>query len=192
MKSYTDRDTTPLAYHHFMHYVSLPLSFLSNAGELASLYASMYYVYYYKDILTFHYLICLALIAASFIGFFFWKPFSWYAFMALMWYNLLSYLCFAALFSDGMLAAQGVARLVITIPISIYYIKRKPLFVPSAAPLVQNAHDDVHPSLYVSETDQQQATPPAFCRKCGSALVSGAHFCNKCGTAVIREEEPED
>lgn len=37
------------------------------------------------------------------------------------------------------------------------------------------------------ETAKEDPPVPAFCRKCGTKLITGAGFCNKCGTAVIKE-----
>lgn len=135
MKKYTDRKTTPLIFHHIVHYVWLPLNTLLTLYLLVQSYAngtlnkSISYV-----IVGAMMLIYILLLAGAFIGFFRWKKYAWRFMLITSCGQLLIILLMVASFSTiqsqmmDMVLAIVSPFVVMDLLILLYYGKRKAIF----------------------------------------------------------------
>lgn len=192
MKQYYNPAQTPLAFHKFMWYVSLPLAFFTLLGQMSSEFSTIeqWSWLYYVDFV--HYIAALLLVITSFSGFFKWKSYAWYALLTYLGlqvgYCLLSVLVYASYHSEFIFypISQLAAMLIYAIPVAIYYLKRRLLFFPEKIPL------EYYAVPVPTNVDPRGGTgfsmpPIRFCRKCGSQLVEGNDFCGRCGTAIVKE-----
>lgn len=189
MKTYHDKDTTPLAFHTFYRWVCLPLGFLSTLGNLAQLRTL------YPTAANFDKFVCLVdlvLIVVCFVDFTRQRPLAWYAVITRLWLlvgysTIILLVCMInAPQAIGTALGQLIAVSIYGILCGVYYLKRKPLFVPDVA---QSSETSGAPHLPAEDTTTHQtATPPiAFCRKCGNELLPGSNSCSSCGTLVAKE-----
>ena len=185
MKKYYSRTETPLIFHKIYWYVILPLGFLGGLGNLfrdLSEYASS------GEILAS--LITVSLSLACFIGFFDWKPYAWYCLIIKLSLTTVAILIVAVLQTivDPDLIAYStgeiLAALAIVVPIGIYYIKRRSLFI-------QNAQNPASPPAYTASGYATYIPAPQakFCRQCGFTLLPDSDFCSQCGTPVAKDNQ---
>ena len=81
LEQYHSRENTPLKFHTFMRYIALPLGMLLDFASLVKIFT----FFDGSNALTFDLLCTLAhfaLVIAAFVGFFSWKPYSWYTLMS--------------------------------------------------------------------------------------------------------------
>lgn len=139
MKYYTI-EGTPLKWHTFYRYVSMPLGVITGLIALFTNISAMDNIFYLVDI--FFNLVQVVCCGAAFVGFFKWKPFAWYAVMvnlgATVFYALVS-LIVTIIFGGDAAYAFGtlLGSTVSCVLIGIYYNKRKPLFFGIPAPAEQ-------------------------------------------------------
>lgn len=192
MKQYLLRENTPLAFHRFFWYFSLPIGFLLTIRTIYTTITEMtaYHWLYTVDII--YSIITLILFAACFIGFFGWKPYAWYCLITSLGLNV-SYCVYSVIIYQIYLPdeiGEAVGRLlgivIYTIIVGIYYTKRRPLFFNSSN------LNDMYPNLKYIETEpkvekRMDSIPEVkFCRKCGHEIIAGYSYCGNCGTPVIR------
>ena len=193
MTTYTNRDTAPLTFHTFNRYVFLPLGILSTLGQMMMEYESLTSGGFYTIDLCYT-IIVLVLGIASFYGFFGWMPYAWYSIMALRILNIV-YAVFVLILwaiylptQVASLLGEVLGTVLASVPICIYYAKRKPLFVPAADKAVEASEMPPH-----SETPEPEPPRPngqtavvSYCYRCGSKLLPESRFCNQCGAPVAK------
>lgn len=135
---YYSIEHTPLKWHTFYRYVSMPLGAITGIIALVTNIAAMDNAAYLIDI--FFNLVQTVCCAAAFVGCFKWKPYAWYAIMI----NLVAIVVYAVVvviitaiyggnvaYSMGTVLGSGISCTLI----GIYYNKRKPLFFGTPAPV---------------------------------------------------------
>ncbi len=146
MKPYTAIESTPLKFHHFYHYIGMPILLVLIGYTIATNYT---YVINEPNAYTIGYMVCLPVggiaLLAAFIGFFKWKRYAWVAhqiFLIIPVLFGLFILLDAFFFEPSLMRLPEVliplfaifaGILLFAILLSLYYIKRKPLFAPGAA-----------------------------------------------------------
>lgn len=166
-------EETPLKFHTFYRYVSMPIGALTAIISVFSYIVNMDNAYYLIDI--FFSLVQAAACATAFFGFMNWKSYAWYAVMV----NLANSVIYAIvvlginiMFATGDIAysfGTVIGSAITSALIMIYYNKRKPLFFGTPAP---TAH-----SVNFSE-------PVRVCPECGNPVTSVGNFCTNCGHAL--------
>lgn len=194
MTTYTNRETAPLTFHTFNRYVFLPLGILSTLGQMMMEYEDLTSGGFYTIDLCYT-VIALVLGIVSFYGFFGWMAYAWYAIMALRIINIV-YAVFVLILwaiylptQVASLLGEVLGTVLVSVPICIYYAKRKPLFVPAANKTVEVP--EMPPCGETPESGLQsdaQTVTVSYCYQCGSKLVPGSNFCNQCGTPVAKIE----
>ncbi|WP_312070357.1 hypothetical protein [Anaerotignum propionicum] len=147
MKTYTDRTTAPLIFHDINRYVRLPISICIQAFNIFGLiYGFTWQWFDYFD-LSFAVLFLILFIIA-FIGCMKWKPSAWYALIALcalgITYNLLYLLLFGTIL-EAPDYAKPLVQIIGDICVTIYYLKRRPLFFSSAETTNLNTEESIQP-----------------------------------------------
>lgn len=192
MNAYYDRDTTPLNFHAFYRYFSLPVGFLVIVVKIFGLTQMYPYGGWGADIDMAVYFIDLILIVVCFWGFAKWNSAGWYGVMSRLWlavgYNVFLVFLYAYYVPKAIGTAIGtlLGSLLYAIPIGIYYKKRKPLFFPD----MTEALEEPEPRLsgYEAASQRGASVPPImYCRKCGNKLLPESDFCSKCGAPIIKE-----
>lgn len=138
MKQYSFIANTPLKFHKFFWFVSLPLSFINEIRYFWDEFSGLYewnFLYLYDYIF---YVVDIVLIVCCFVGFCKWAPYGWYCMMAhLSLFCLDNFIGFAlyVVIAKDMYPAIGrlLGTLLTAIPIAIYYWKRRPLFFRNKA-----------------------------------------------------------
>ena len=190
MKKYYNKEETPLAFHMFFRYVSLPIGFLVTAGSMISEISKIEYFHWLFAVDIGYDIILLALMLVCFIGFFGWKAYAWY--------GVIAYLCSGVLYSViivisymfyipdqiGTAVGRFLSFLIYAVLLGIYYRKRKPLFFTDTLKAITETSPDL-----ISQESSNPDTPPQvkFCRKCGYELLPNSVFCSKCGTPIVKE-----
>ncbi len=139
MKRYYSRLSTPLAFHNFLRYFWIPLAALSMFGMLASAINTGMEDGFdvFLGLTAAYYAFSFASLLAAFIGFFKWRLYAWYSYLvslAMTPLYLLAIMMVASALApgkaaDSLLLLVGLIPIALyAVPISIYYIKRKPLF----------------------------------------------------------------
>lgn len=133
MEKHYDQYATPLLFHKFFWYISLPLSFIGGAFQLfVSIKSLTFSMLYLPDVVSS--LIGMVLVVLCFVGFFGWKAYAWYSVIILLSLNILFSLItviLSALVTPQQLGTQligFVVALIYGILVGIYYIKRRELF----------------------------------------------------------------
>ena len=204
LEQYHSRENTPLKFHTFIRYIALPLGMLLDFASLVKILS----FYDGSNVLIFDLLFSLshlALLIATFVGFFSWKPYSWYTLMSAyglaLFYRLYAIILYVSYDQEvGTLVGQLIGTIVWAVIIGIYYYKRKPLFVPQqeapSAPSqtpytpMQNNQPTTHvtppqaPQYHTQAPQYQSQAKINFCRQCGAKIIEGSSFCNKCGSRL--------
>ena len=134
VKRYYERENTPLGFHKFVHYFSLPAGFLIMLKRLLldmlpNLNLSPLY---WVDIA--YTTVALFLFLAAFVGFWKWKAYAWYSFMIYLILNPIYSLCLLILYvrydspQVVTMEIQLVTVAIYSILVCVYYRKRRPLF----------------------------------------------------------------
>lgn len=194
LKMYYDRESTPLAFHTFVRYVSLPLGFLSIIGQMISATSNAAGNYWLFNIDLLAYITTLALIVICFVGFIWWKPYAWYGMMVYLGFRTVYSAFVVAVYiayAPNMVATvlgQFAAALIYGVLAGIYYLKRKPLFFEQMQlPLQDAVKDELRSSAVEKEPANDMLSLP-FCPNCGARLMRGSTFCNQCGTKITRKD----
>lgn len=191
MKQYHHKEETPLAFHKFFWYVSLPIGFLVSISRMISEISEMIIFNWLYAIDIGYYIIALTLMLMCFIGFFGWKSYAWYGVMTYLFasvaYNLFAVIVYAKYIPDqiGTAVGQLLGILIYAILVGIYYKKRRPLFFAIMDDVSDNpksANSGKINSQYFEVLPQVK-----YCRKCGYKLLDGSDFCSKCGTPIVKE-----
>lgn len=194
MTYYTNRYSTPLAFHSFIKYFSLPLGILKSLGDLAT--SSQYTVpRAVADLDIVISLIDLCLLVVAFVGFIRWASYGWTAFgshLVLMVVYALAAVCIYAQYdAAGVALGSLLVTLIYCGLVGLYYIKRRYLFFPDETPPLstQPQTEEKDGSSSVEAAPAPELTPPpvAYCRHCGQELLPHSLFCSGCG-AEIRED----
>lgn len=140
---YYSIEHTPLKWHTFYRYVSMPLGVITGIIAVFSYITTMDNLYYLIDI--FCSVVQTVCCAAAFVGFFKWKPYAWYAVMVNLAngvvYAIISLVVTAAFGGDVAYSMGSViGTTVVSVLIGIYYYKRKPLFFGTPAPAEEVAY----------------------------------------------------
>lgn len=191
MKQYYDKESTPLAFHKFFWFISLPIGFVVSIIRAASELSGILYFNWLYAVDIMYYAISMTLMFACFVGFFRWKPYAWHGIITLfsigVLYNIYVIICWALYLPDYIGTALGefLGIVIFYVLAGIYYIKRRPLFFLDTleAQSMEDRYD-------LTGTKQDDAfiydTSPSikYCHKCGYALLPESDFCSKCGAAV--------
>ena len=136
MKKYYLREQTPLAFHKFVWYFSLPAGVLLELYYLSNTIKTMPFFHWLFAVDICYYVISLLLRVITFIGFLSWQGYAWKNFMAMLAlggaYNVYAVII-CGIYSPQDMASAFVSLLTWCIYASLaglYYLKRKPLFFP--------------------------------------------------------------
>ena len=171
---YYSIEHTPLKWHTFYRYVSMPLGVITGIIAILNYIAAMDNLFYLVDI--FFCLVQTVCCAVAFVGFFKWKSSAWYA-VVINLANTVIYaivsLIVAVVFAGDVAYSFGslLGTTLTSVLIFIYYNKRKPLFFNMAAPAEP-------------EKDVIYGLPNRVCGNCGAALTDSGSFCSNCGAPL--------
>lgn len=193
MNQYYSRQETPLKFHKFFWYVSLPIGFLAAIGRMFSEISDILFFNWLYAVDIAYYIIALSLMLICFIGFFEWKSYAWYSVIIYLCvavaYNLFAVIMYAVYMpqESGTAIGQLLGVSIYAILVGIYYKKRRPLFFPNAAQIntIENSCQIHH-----YENNMLYANGPLrvrYCGKCGYELLEGSGYCSRCGAPVTRE-----
>lgn len=193
MKYYLDENTTPLAFHAFLKWVSLPLGILRTFGELTSLsrsYAPSDWVTVAGIIL----LVDLVLLVVALVGLIRMSGAGWTALMAhlgLAVGTALLAVGVAAQYDAPDAMSMALSELFVVLVYSglvgLYYMKRRYLFFPEKVPpeLAMARQREARPAAPVERlVPDAPALPAVYCRHCGQKLLPDSAFCSGCGARV--------
>lgn len=199
MKYYLDEKTTPLTFHAFLKWVSLPLGILKTIGEMTSL--SRGYTFGEGEWVTMVgivLLVDLVLMAVALVGLIRMEGFGWTALM-----THLGLMAGYALVTLGIVAQYGtpdamsmaLSELVVSLVygglVGLYYIKRRYLFFPEKVPaeLALARQREEWTASEVERLAPDAPTPSVvYCRHCGQRLLPNSAFCSGCGARVDGDE----
>lgn len=149
MKQYFSRADTPLKFHYFLWYVSLPLGIICTLVAMGSGFSDIVlFNWIYTATYTVAYILLflfLGLTLAAFIGFFRWKSYAWYCIMSILVFDVaveaFTVLLDIVIAPDEIAYAIGqlIGSLIYSTLVGIYYYKRKPLFFPRLVPSAPGA-----------------------------------------------------
>lgn len=197
---YYDPYDTPLKFHKFLKYAGLfllaqvylvlVLTALLRSEDLAPGITLLVGVFYGC---------MLAATLVTLIGFYGWKPCGFYGILALCGLNLLDKIL--ALFLTGVVVEDLIYLVVqggLTVPIVIYYLKRRPLFFEELqAGYIQRKFDHMQIETttknapgHPASLNDRSGGDPTVCRVCGGKLNPGRPACMKCGTAIQEPSAP--
>ena len=186
MKRYYIKEQTPLAFHKFVWYVSMPLGMLSALGQFYISIKGIVTLSWLSFIDALYFATVFLLLLITFIGFFKWKSYAWYGFRSFLFvgfaYNIFGICVYQAYLPNlvGPAVGQWVVFTVYAILVGIYYEKRKPLFFPSM--IEDYLAENGAMTYYSTENEIKTETPPEkFCYSCGSKLLEDSEFCDQCG-----------
>lgn len=189
MKYYIDRNDTPLAFHAFIKWVSLPLGILRTLAELMmlSLRDGPEWATNLDGIMM---VADLVLLVVALVGFIRWAGFGWKAWMVhlglaigyvLLWVGLYA---LHAPYAMGEAVGNLLAQSIYCGLVGLYYMKRRYLFYPEEVPaLLDQTLVEEPPAAPVGE----EKPPIAYCRHCGDRLLPDSAFCSGCGARVGEE-----
>lgn len=204
MERYYSQKTTPLGFHKFIKYVSLPCGILftiiniANAARTISEYSGIDTV---VGLATFELLLLisdLAVIVVCFVGFIKWTKYGLYGLFAhlgiLAFYSFYYFIVCAAIAPSSI--GKPIGLMLVYIPyivlVGIYYYKRMALFgviLNKAEPEgtacncdFEKQYDSFNHNFTITHMSVQKSV--AFCRKCGNKLIPNSVFCNKCGFKI--------
>ncbi len=194
MTQYHVRENTPLKYHNLVRYFALPVGIISCVAQLTALVGGMVEFNWLYGVDIAVYIATIVLMTVAFVGFFSWSGYAWRCLMANYWlgvcYAGFLVAVYAVLLPDELATAIGslVGQIIVLIPISIYYHKRKPLFFTCSV------HDSFGAPAQ-SEDPWAASYRPAsgeekYCRMCGFELLPDSAFCSKCGAPVLGKPDP--
>jgi ribosomal protein L40E len=191
MKQYFFKEETPLAFHKFFWYVSLPIGFFVTIVKMVNMLSEMLYFNWLYAIDIGFFLIALSLILTCFIGFWGWKSYAWYSIMiylsVLVTYCIISVVVYAIYIPYQINTAIGqlLGILIYVILVGIYYKKRRPLFFSG---MLRVDGVRVTTEAYTSESvpANKSELQTKFCRKCGSLLLDDSEYCQYCGTKLSK------
>ena len=134
MYEYTDIRTTPLKFHKFYWKIWMPIQVILGGWNFGTLSVNLQSMDVYTRVDMAHYLLSGVLIAGAMGGFFRWKRSALIYVFAQMAENLVyvaaMYIAAAASGGDtGFALSAVIGTLIRCIPVSIYYYKRRKLFV---------------------------------------------------------------
>lgn len=197
---YYDPYDTPLKFHKFLKYAGLfilaqvylviVLTFLLNPGDQLPGATFLVAVFYG---------ISLAATLVTLIGFYGWKPCGFYGILVLCGMNVLDK--FLALFLGGDLTTELIQLVLqggITVPIVIYYLKRRPLFfeelqagyIERKFAHMQSVATPGNIPVRQGSLNDRSGGDVTVCRVCGGKLNPGRPACMKCGTAIRETPAP--
>lgn len=193
MDQYFDEYGTPLKYHKFLKWFSLPLNLLTSLAYLLQTLENISTNWVYGMDMVYYTLSLLAA-AITLYGFFKWKPCGFYGILTIYGlgtlYSLVAFVIYAMFLPEYLikgltnLLGQGIA----TVLICVYYLKRRPLFFED----MRRAHmekifaQNIPPVSGVTLEDRSGGDT-TVCRVCGEKLNAGRTACMKCGTSVRQE-----
>lgn len=167
---YHSVETTPLKFHTFYRFVSMPFGCIAGTIAAFNNIAEMTNVFYLIDI--FFCALQAVCCATAFVGCFKWKSYAWYAIIINLVGGvvyqilvLIIHLIFTPEFLSydvGTLFGTGI----VSVLVFIYYNNRKALFFSSATPTAE-------------------APFGSCCPNCGAPITDAGRFCTDCGTALM-------
>lgn len=193
MKQYYLKEATPLAFHKFFWYVSLPIGFIVLIGRMISEVSEMRFFNLLYAIDIGYYIIALTIMLVCFVGFFGWKSYAWYGVIIYLClsvaYNLFAVTIYALYIPDqiGTAIGQLLGILIYAILVGIYYKKRRPLFFLDNIKVISEKTYDLANAEHNSTISYDVPPSIKYCRKCGFELLSRSEFCSKCGVPVVKE-----
>lgn len=193
MKKYTKIENTPLKFHNFLRYFSLPIGILGaifqifrDVVTLSSAFVSDSNIISLDITYSFIYLIALCF---AFTGLNKWKQYGYYGIITvacmLAGERLLTSIVIVQ-YSEQMsqleLRAFFLSLTCFTIPVIIYYRKRRFLFFAKES---STELSDEKKQTQVIETKssnkQKSLGKDIYCKKCGGLIEPISKKCNKCG-----------
>ncbi len=203
MIKYHIQNVTPLAFHNFFRFFSLPVGALLALVRLVGVFNQSNVVFNsYSLIDVAYYILAITLSIVCIIGFINWKPYAWQSVMVFLVASplycliiLIIYLVYLPSVAATVLG-QFIGVLIYGILVGLYYLKRKPLFKKTSrnsSQIYQNqikTDDDIilgHEGKVTEKIQPaEEVSKPIFCRKCGVRLPSeDSIFCTMCGTKVL-------
>jgi len=198
---YRIRETTPLKFHNFVRYFSLPVGIVSALVSIIIIINNLYYFDWLSVLGVVYYAVIIGLLVTTFIGFLRWKRIGYICLLSALalevFFALASLIGYSSYPSDVVASYVGnlIGILVYAIPVYIYYRKRAPLFTKSGdkpAPAANAYADPWDRPAYPNANAQTkpapaagQPRPSAFCTGCGAPVDPDVdRFCRRCGTAV--------
>lgn len=198
MKYYLNENTTPLAFHAFLKWVSLPLGIIRILGNLSMITRQ----YEPGGLVTLECLVLivdLALLVVALVGLIRMAGFGWAALMAhlclMVGYAVVTIGIVAQYDApDAMSAAVGnlFTALLYGGLVGLYYMKRRYLFFPEKTPpeLLRAQERETGTAQVMERLASELEQPPAvYCWHCGQKLLPGSVFCSACGTQVGEEQK---
>ena len=204
---------TPLRFHKFFCYVSLPLGIILTLKSVADIVSAEDFPsnsFYFIDLS--YSLASLVLMCVCFVGLRKLKSYAWRALMInyslgvlYLFVVVIIYIIFSPFLLDSALASLMIYVYVSAI-ICLYYYKRKNLFLTPSSPIhaVHSSCSSVN-SIPISDVShiqntcvpnvvEEKSTPNpisapviSFCRNCGHKLSDESNYCSHCGTPVLKE-----
>lgn len=167
MKEYYNLSDTPLKFHNFFRYLSLPLGLLISIGDVSEYFSAGYpfSFLFLADVLYFIAYFILALYMI--IGFIKWSKTSWYCLNTYLALNTLYsffILMFSIIYSSPQTPAnitRFIAILLYSFAIYVYYQKRKPLFFSDIT------SKQINTMLNQKSGEQLPLINDKFCQKSG-------------------------
>ena len=146
MQQYTRRDETPLKFHNFFRYITLPLGFFITLATIIDDYTSPASFNWLYMINLVFFISSLMLRLVCFIGFLKWKPYAWYSLMVYLcldaFYRLYELiLSYSYRYQVSTALGNLLGTLLYAILVGLYYKKRKSLFFTSG--LQDDVQDDM-------------------------------------------------
>lgn len=203
MDIYYDEYTTPLKFHKFMKYFSLPLGALLILLNLANVVMAL--AESDNDIVKYLYAVDFAFLAGELIfvcitlhGFYTWGPWGFWGMMAYLGvtlsYDVYLLVVYLVLIPEQVIGGLGslIGSSIASVLILIYYLKRRPLFFENLRLEDMHRRLSEQPASVGSEVvvhlDDRSCGNPTVCRVCGAKLNTARSACMRCGTAIQKAE----
>lgn len=194
MDKYFDYATTPLKYHNFLRFFSMPLGLLITVVQLFNLvpeYNASYGVVRMAYGVDLFFVVLSAIVMGlTLYGLYTWKPCGFYGILAHHGLNVLSAVVYIVLFSmfelseqAGSMVSNLIGNLVVSLLVCIYYLKRRPLFF-------ENMRLEFYKNLQAMPVEvkpvDRSGGDSTRCRVCGEKINTGRISCMKCGASIPR------
>ena len=191
MNRYYFEKNTPLAFHKFFWYVSMPLGIVVLTARMIKTISEMQFFSWFIAMDAVFCVVLLTLEVVCFIGFFNWKPYAWYSIMAMLCVNAVYQFFVIALYAlylpdeIGIGLGSFLGFAIYAALVGTYYSKRRPLFFQNVASGTAAGAFAANPAVQAGMGGAAPLPRIKYCRKCGCELVPESRFCVRCGAQVM-------